>query len=249
MDHSYIEEHNVADRYVLETLAADDRARFEEHFVDCPECLQRLENAERWRHALRIAAAENPGGAGPFAWLARLQSWRQGAVLVAAGLVVAAGPLVLSWREISTSRAQLEQLKTASADWQRRYRELTESRSEPAALPATLPVFSLALTRDAPSGEATSQTRIDLRDVPAWLVLSLETQSDRELLSYRASLATVQGRVVWNASGLKPFARNALGLTLQSGLLQKGDYVLTLEAMTRKGTFMAAGRYFFRVEN
>jgi hypothetical protein len=248
MDHPYIDEHNLADRYVLETLAPDDRARFEEHFVDCQECLDRLENAARWRHALKMAAAENPGGRGLFAWLASLKTWRQAAVLLVAGLVVAAGPLALAWREISNSRGQLNQLKTASADWQRRYRELAASRSEPPALPDTLPVFSLSLTRGALLGGAAPEVRINLRGAPPWVVLSLETQSDPDLPSYRALLATARGEVVWNATGLKPSAPDILGLTLQSRLLQKGDFVLVLEGTTRTGTFVPVGRYSFRVD-
>jgi anti-sigma factor RsiW len=57
MDHGYIEENNVADRYLMGKLSAEERARFEEHFVDCAQCLDRLETTEGIRAALRTVAA------------------------------------------------------------------------------------------------------------------------------------------------------------------------------------------------
>ena len=58
MDHHYIEEHNVADRYLLRKLPAEERTRFEEHFIACAECLDRVEVTEGFRGALRAVAAE-----------------------------------------------------------------------------------------------------------------------------------------------------------------------------------------------
>ena len=59
MDHQYIEEHNITDRYLLGRLRAEERSRFEEHFVDCQECLERLETTEDFRGALKTVAAED----------------------------------------------------------------------------------------------------------------------------------------------------------------------------------------------
>lgn len=58
MDHHYIEEQNIPDRYLLGKLPAEERARFEEHFLDCRECLDRLETTEDFRGALRTVAIE-----------------------------------------------------------------------------------------------------------------------------------------------------------------------------------------------
>ena len=42
MDHRYIDEHSVAERYVANTLSLEDRAQFESHLVDCQECTDRV---------------------------------------------------------------------------------------------------------------------------------------------------------------------------------------------------------------
>src|SRR5207253_4021188 len=46
MDHIYVEENQIADRYVKGTLPAEEAERFENHYLSCPECLDRLELAE-----------------------------------------------------------------------------------------------------------------------------------------------------------------------------------------------------------
>jgi len=46
MDHRYIDEHSVADRYLDHALTAVQRAEFEAHLVDCQECTDRVLLAE-----------------------------------------------------------------------------------------------------------------------------------------------------------------------------------------------------------
>jgi hypothetical protein len=42
MDHHYIDENAVAERYLGNTLALEDREAFERHLVDCQECTDRI---------------------------------------------------------------------------------------------------------------------------------------------------------------------------------------------------------------
>ena len=49
MDHTHTDEHQLADRYLMGRLDDAERRRFEEHFVDCPACLERLETIEGLR--------------------------------------------------------------------------------------------------------------------------------------------------------------------------------------------------------
>jgi anti-sigma factor RsiW len=58
MEHSLIEEHNLIDRYVRGTMPVAERTIFEEHFLDCPDCLQQLEVARSLRESIQIAGAE-----------------------------------------------------------------------------------------------------------------------------------------------------------------------------------------------
>jgi anti-sigma factor RsiW len=46
MDHRYIDEHSLADRYLDRALAPAERGEFEAHLVDCQECRDRLLLAE-----------------------------------------------------------------------------------------------------------------------------------------------------------------------------------------------------------
>jgi hypothetical protein len=46
MDHRYIDEHSVANRYLNHQLTANQRAEFEAHLVDCQECTDRVLLAE-----------------------------------------------------------------------------------------------------------------------------------------------------------------------------------------------------------
>jgi anti-sigma factor RsiW len=75
MEHSFIEAHNQIDRYVRGTMPVAERTAFEEHFLDCPNCLQQLEVARNLSGAIRIAiaemapSAEPVGGASGSSWL------------------------------------------------------------------------------------------------------------------------------------------------------------------------------------
>jgi hypothetical protein len=238
MDHGYIDEHNVADCYILGTLSAEERARLEEHFVDCPQCLDRLEDVERWRRALKAAVAEGPR---VIAWPSKTAS-----VLLAACLVLAVAPVFL-WRELSRARADLDRARSASSNWQRRYEESLQARSEP-PLPSTVPVFPLTLARSAAEEAPAPSVRIVLPQAAPWTVFSLELADDPSLLSYRAQLSTVQGQQVWTASGLKPSQPTSLALVIPSQLLKPGDYALTLEGLTGRDSFILVGRYPFRVK-
>jgi hypothetical protein len=46
MDHSYIDAHSVAERYLHHALPPEELRAFEEHIVDCQECADRLLLAE-----------------------------------------------------------------------------------------------------------------------------------------------------------------------------------------------------------
>lgn len=50
MDHEFIDQFAVADRYVKRTLPAAERKTFEAHLVDCQECADRVLLAEMLRN-------------------------------------------------------------------------------------------------------------------------------------------------------------------------------------------------------
>src|ERR1700704_867366 len=97
MNHAEIEEQQIVDRYVRGTLPAEEVARFEEHYLSCPDCLDRLDLAESMNRGFKRAAGRAPVRVvrqlAVVAWLARLGRSRQAAVLAMALLVA----VLLPW--------------------------------------------------------------------------------------------------------------------------------------------------------
>ena len=131
MEHSYIEDHHIADRYLSGKLSIKERMRFEEHFVDCAECLDRLRTIDDFCSGLRIVAAEEAtrlrahlsvGQAGLLARIAPLVRMRQGPLLAAAILLIAL-PMALLIPEWRSARRELAQAKQESNEWRRKYEE------------------------------------------------------------------------------------------------------------------------------
>jgi hypothetical protein len=58
MDHNYIAQLNMIDQYVLGKLAADEAEAFENHFIDCPECVEQLNITRSFVHDLKGLAVE-----------------------------------------------------------------------------------------------------------------------------------------------------------------------------------------------
>jgi Putative zinc-finger len=134
MEHSYIEEQNIADRYLSGKLSPEERVRFEEHFIDCARCLDRLEPTDDLRTGLKTIAAEEAlqaradlqlgvvGMVGLLAGLARMSRARRAALL--AGLILAiALPMALLIREGRSARRELAQANQTSSELQRKYEE------------------------------------------------------------------------------------------------------------------------------
>src|SRR5436305_7670054 len=100
MDHADMEEQQIVDRYVRGTLPAEEVARFEEHYLSCQDCLDKLDLAESMNRGFKRAAGQDAVRVAAVvrqlavvAWLARLGRSRQAAVLVMALLVA----VLLPW--------------------------------------------------------------------------------------------------------------------------------------------------------
>lgn len=183
MDHTDIENRQIVDRYVMGKLPPDEAANFEEHYLSCPECLDRLEVAESMqrgfqraagRDAARVAAARQLA---LVAWLSRLGRSRQMAALLMAVLVVAVLPAGLALREIGERDRELAQ--TRSALEQERERSEAGSRRGAAAekLRAEVEASQRDLARErearASAVEQLAQSRQPQVNVP---ILSLDAE-------------------------------------------------------------------------
>jgi len=128
MDHKHIDEFNLIDRYLMGRLVAEETTQFEEHFVDCEECVDRLKYTKGLMEGLHSAGIDGDQNAG-----ARIttEAWfdRRKALLLVAGfisLIALAGVIVIisQWRH---ARGEAEQAKKASSEWERRYEEERQS--------------------------------------------------------------------------------------------------------------------------
>jgi hypothetical protein len=292
VDHRYIEEADITDRYLLGKLPPEEQDRFEEHFVDCPECLDRLETTGNFRRALKTAVAEDTARSrayvqvGLLAWLIKRSRRQQVALLVATLLLPAALATAFFVPTLRRTQEELEHSKKAASDWQRRYEEqqqaasrleqelqeanvnLTEqrrqfetrqereaqtplgegrgvARSSPPQVPPL--VFALSIVRSADPGSSEPAHRISIPRSARSFVLSLELENDSGIQSYRATITNAGQRIIWTRSSLKPQTRDTLRINLNSNLVEAGDYQLTLEGLTREGSYVPAGRYGFRV--
>ncbi len=220
MDHAYIEEHALIERYSQGDLDGDEEVRFEEHFTGCSECQEQLVLARSLRRGFRAMAAEAAARqvvvGGIFAWLARRSHGLQ-AGLAAAVLLVALLP----------------------ATW------LLVGPGKPAgdAGVASPSVLLLSAYRDGP-GEQTAV--IDLATSAPSVVLALDP-GDSRFDSFRVSVDDAAGATVLRREGLQLNALEVVMISIPADFFAPGDYRLRLEGVADSGPAVELGGYPFRV--
>jgi len=258
MDHAEVEEKGLVELYHRGLLPPEEEARFEEHFVGCPECAEQLELARGFQKGLRAMAAEDAAravaAAGLLAWLAR----RGPAVRWGLGLAVlllAALPALLLFSQgrrerlaAADWRARAEAQRRTNAELERRLAE-AKPRETPRGPANSLvnplvntPVFLLAAVR----GEGKPAT-VDLSRAGEALALAVDVGEDLRFETYRATITRAGGATVFEKSGLKPNALEALMITFPSSFFPPGDYRLRVEGVGPDGGAAEVGGYPFRV--
>jgi hypothetical protein len=227
MDDTYIDEHDILDRYRLGTLAPEEAERFEEHLLDCVRCQDEIETMEAFVDGLRAVAARDAAQAAQGRARAPWR-WRPGVQVAVASLAACAVVGTLLVRE-GRLRAEIDRLRAAAPP-------------APAALPVA--VFPLTLVR-AGETEAPPVNQIVISRSPQRVILSLDWDDLRDLGEYRATITDAHGRVVFERSRLSPSSSNALDVP--STVLGAGDFVLSLEGVAPERP-TAPRRYPFRVK-
>ena len=278
VNHPQIEESDLVDRYLLGRLLPEEQAQFEEHFVDCQECLDRLETSASFRRGVKTAVAEDAMRSsvyvqsGILAWLMRRDRWQRLTLLVIA-IVLLIGPSAFFIMKNRRVQEELDHARRESLEWQRQYeaqqkkgnaleQELQQARQnsekgqqqtvpdEPAnelgRPQSRVPVFALNIVRSASSSQPANQ--ISIPHSASSVSLALELESDPDVHSYRVTISTAGNRVVWVAKDLKPQSKDSLKITLKSDLMKPADYQLTLEGLTKEGSYVPQGNYYFRVK-
>jgi hypothetical protein len=272
MDHDYIANNGLVERYHQGSLPPDEEARFEEHFLGCPECTEQVELARGFQRGLKAMVAEDVAQAavmqaGLFAWLARRGRLAQWGLAAALLVLVVLGVLpVLRFRKESESLRQTvaalhergnaqernaEDLQKRLADSEALRRELESKLAQgqppeaPQGVAASVANLSVALLT-AVRGPGEPATTIDLSKTGDLVALAVDPGADARFETYRVTL-TRAGATVFQKSGLKPNALEAVMIAFPATFFTPGEYRLRLEGVKADGTAAEIGGYPFRV--
>ena len=118
LDHGYIDDNNVAGRFVSGELTREEFEIFERHYVDCPECMDRVALAQIFRAeaaskqspppAKEVAAPSLPVPAGPlpiglFNFLSTFAPRQQALIFAASTLALLLMPIgAMTWLQLSS---------------------------------------------------------------------------------------------------------------------------------------------------
>jgi hypothetical protein len=98
LDHPYIDEHNIAGRFVSGDLTGDELILFERHYVDCPECRDRVALAQMFRSEASHHTEAVPVPLGLFNVLATFTPRQQTLIFAISTLLLLLMPVVaITW--------------------------------------------------------------------------------------------------------------------------------------------------------
>ncbi|MEM7584223.1 MAG: zf-HC2 domain-containing protein [Acidobacteriota bacterium] len=225
-----IEARNIVELYVLKRLTPEEADRFEEHYFECSECLEKLEQTLILKQGLREIAGQEGArlmGTSLLGWLAGRGRWMSTVVAAAIVAAVALPWLVLGPR-VSRLAGELDQV--------------TQPRAE-------LLATTLSPVRSGAAAEPS--VRITLGPEPRWLALELELPppafgaSQADASTHRVRLSSESG-VRWQDDAVASDASGRIRLTLHSTWLQAADYLVEVEPLEGSSS-EAVTRFTFRV--
>jgi hypothetical protein len=133
MDHEQIDQFDLIDRYLMGKLPAEESASFEEHFVDCPQCIAQLQTTKAFLQDLRFIAAAQASQIGQHQprrafWHVLQTLFRKPLVLVVGCLLIAAFTAAVFVIDYTRRlRMEVSQAKSVSEQWERRYEDERQS--------------------------------------------------------------------------------------------------------------------------
>jgi hypothetical protein len=218
MDHTLIEEQRIAERYVTGKLPPDEAERFEEHYLSCQECLDRLDLAESMDRGFKRAASEDAARLATqiaatrqlavLAWLSRLSRSRQAAALVMTVFLVAFLPGLFALRQVRESERELAAVRSALEQEREQERTAAGARSaaEAEKLRADLEASRLDLAREqearAKANEELAAARRPQGNVP---ILYLDAERGSGEPSHRLRLPRSPGWIVLSLTVEPPY--------------------------------------------
>jgi hypothetical protein len=243
MDHQFIEDRDVVWRYLTDRLEPEEVVDFEDHFVDCPNCLEALETEGDLQRALRHMppARTSPAESGTRTpqRVRSLAAWTAAAaVLVAA--VSLGGAYVRMRRELADATTRIGVLEQQNVE------SLARSAAPPVA------VFELRESDGSRSAnDANDTAAVDIPPAVSLVVLALPVENAAAYLRFQAEIfrttpADTQGRSTWRTAPLFPASSASVGVSVPPALLPPGTYRIVLEGVTSDGRTLDVAQYKFR---
>lgn len=279
MDHIHVEESDLIDRYLMGRLPAEEAVQFEEHFVDCTECIDRLNITKGFMAGLRdvqIGQARDPFSR------ASNRIWShvpKGFALAAAVMsMIALIGVVFVFTQLQRTRANAEEARLASAEWERLYKEnrqsaasdsvahqnverelnqkieqlsaqLEDTRKLGAGDGAEINIPILVPISTRGSGQATdSVSEITLPRSAGNFLISLGLEGENAHGTYRITIIDSKHQEIWSSNGIKATRENNIFIIFKSSLFKQGDYLLTLKGSIAGPGINVVGQYPFRVK-
>jgi hypothetical protein len=250
MESGRVHETSWPEEYATGRLPAEQRVEFESHLIGCPECLDRVESAERMQAGFqalerrRPAVAPSPARrlAGP-RWGTRL-AW---AAAAAAAVAVAVWSGALHTRGVEQALARERdalarteaELARTRAQLERAQKPAEATAPGPGKTTGRIPVLALLTTRgsDVPSVMLPPGGQ----PVALWVERELPVRFEH----YHVTVRSEQGADVFQ-DDVAPATRDALLVALDASLLPPGRYTLSLEGEARGGRRVPLAQHPFR---
>jgi len=126
MNHQQIDQFDLIDRYLMGKLLAEESASFEAHFVDCPQCIARLQLTKNFLEDLRgVAAAQSWPMAPARGFRPFLQSFLRWPLALAVACLLAAAIIsaIIVIGHTRRLRDEAGLARQLAAQWERRYED------------------------------------------------------------------------------------------------------------------------------
>lgn len=269
-------ENRLVDGYVRGRLSAEDREKFERHYLASPVHTQRVAFArnlvEKADSSRAVARATEPKES----WISRLAemmglapaSWRL--ALSAAMLLLVAASI---WLFVDRARLNDEaaQLRAESEALQSREQSLSDQLAAERGQSERLTKDIEEIRKERNDLEARIASQPERRSILSFVLspLNVRSGSDPQTLTisgrtdlvrlrmrlprddarrFQMDVRTVEGQQVWSQQVNRPRASNTfLTIQIPANRLAMGDYILTLSAVNDKGESAEVSRSFFRV--
>ena len=223
MDHEHVEQHHVIHRYLGGTLSPEEQDAFEDHYLDCPECLAELERMESLHRGLEGVALEALRGAETAAPKPPVRSpgirrWQP--ALAAAVVLVLLAPL--GWLLVRQDRLQDELARLRAPRIGATVAYLSPLRGEAPPALLTLPAEPRPLV-----------FVLDLGTAPAgpYRVSLWREDPEERVWSQPAAIVTAEGE---------------LTVSVSSAFFRPGDYVFRVHRRASEGLSEPLARFPFR---